>query len=170
LSSQLLRLPLAFTRTHRVVPEEIDAYAHVNNTIYLQWLDGIAWAHSSILGLPIERCLELRRGMAVRHTRVDYLEAALLADDLLIGTWIVACDRRLRCTRRFDILRIADGKRVLEAEIDFFCMNLDTGKPCRFPREFVEHYQVIPEVAAAYAALPNALRHVGHARGAVPAA
>lgn len=156
-------MPAAFTSAHQVAAGEIDQYAHVNNTVYLQWLDGIAWAHSSKLGLPIERCLALRRGMAVRHTRADYLEAALLGEALLIATWIVACDGRLRCTRRFDILRLADGKRVLEAEIDYFCLNLDTGKPCRFPREFVDSYTVIPQVAAAVAALPNALRRIGHA-------
>lgn len=160
---QLLRLPSAFTSTHQVIAAEIDEYAHVNNTVYLQWLDGIAWAHSAKLGLPVERCLALRRGMAVRHTRVDYLEAAFLADSLLLATWIVGCDGRLRCTRRFEILRLADGKRVLDAEIDYFCLNLDTGKPCRFPHEFVENYTVIPEVAAAYLKLPNTLRHVGRA-------
>jgi acyl-CoA thioesterase FadM len=31
--------------THRVVAGEIDEYQHVNNTVYLQWLDHIAWAH-----------------------------------------------------------------------------------------------------------------------------
>jgi acyl-CoA thioester hydrolase len=166
LLEQRLCLPLAFTCTHLVAAEEIDEYAHVNNTVYLRWLDGIAWAHSMKLGLPLERCLALRRGMAVRHTRVDYLEAALLADSLLLATWIVACDGRLRCTRRFEILRVADGKRVLDAEIDYFCLNLDTGRPCRFPREFVECYAVNSDVAAAYAALPGALRRVGYARGA----
>jgi len=163
-----LRLPAAFTGLHRVGPSEIDEYEHVNNTVYLRWLDGIAWAHSARLGLPMERCLALRRGMAVRHTRADYLEAALVDDTLLLATWIVACDGRLRCSRRFEILRIADGKRVLEAEIDFFCLNLDTGKPCRFPREFIERYTVMPGVAAAYAALPDALRRIGHPRGYLP--
>jgi acyl-CoA thioester hydrolase len=161
LLDERLRLPAAFTALHHVVPPEIDEYAHVNNAVYLQWLDSIAWAHSSKLGLPLERCLSIRRGMAVRHTRVDYLEAALLDDELLLATWIVDTDGRLRCTRRFDTLRIADGKRVLEAEIDYFCLNLDTAKPCRFPPEFVESYQPIPEVAAAYAALPERLRCVG---------
>jgi acyl-CoA thioester hydrolase len=166
LLEQLPGLPHAFTSVHRVAAEEIDEYAHVNNTCYLQWLDGIAWGHSAALGLPLERCLALRRGMAVRHTRADYLEAALLADTLLLATWIVACDGRLRCTRRFEILRVADGKRVLDAEIDYFCLNLETGKPCRFPREFVECYTVDTRVAAAYAALPEAQRHVGHTRNA----
>jgi acyl-CoA thioester hydrolase len=163
---RLLRLPSAFTGSHRVAPEEIDEYAHVNNTVYLQWLDRIAWAHSSNLGLPLEHCLTLRRGMAVRHTRVDYLEAALLDDSLLIATWLVACDGRLRCARRFEILREPDGKRILDAEIEYFCLNLDTGKPSRFPQEFVAHYTVRPEVTAAYAKLPDSLRHVGYSRGA----
>lgn len=162
----LLRLPAAFTGTHRVAAEEIDEYDHVNNTIYLRWLDGLAWAHSAKLGLPLERCLALRRGMAIRHTRVDYLEAALLGDTLLIGTWIVACDGRLWCTRRFEILRVADGRRVLDAEIDFFCMNLDTGKPCRFPREFTERYAAMPEVAAAYGAWAPSQRRIGYPRDA----
>jgi acyl-CoA thioester hydrolase len=161
LAALLFRLPGPFTASHRVVAGEIDEYQHVNNTVYLQWLDHIAWAHSAKLGLALDRCLELRRGMAVRHARTDYLEAARLDDDLALATWIVACDGRLRCTRRFDILRLSDGKRVLESEIDFFCLNLDTGKPCRFPREFVERYQPTPEVLAEYAKMPVAQRRLG---------
>jgi acyl-CoA thioester hydrolase len=161
----LLRLPTPFTSTHRVVPDEIDEYAHVNNAVYLQWLDRIAWAHSAELGLPLAHCLALRRGMAVRHTRIDYLEAALGGDELLLGTWIVACDQRLRCKRRFDILRVTDGKRILDAEIEYFCLNLDTGKPTRFPQQFADSYSVQPQVAAAYQMLPDALRHTGFSRG-----
>ena len=158
---QLFRLPAAFTGTHRVVDEEIDEYDHVNNAVYLQWLDRIAWAHSAQLGLSLERCLAIRCGMAVRHTRVDYLEAARLDDILVLATWIVASDHRLRCTRRFEILRVADGKRVLEAEIDFFSLNLDTGKPCRFPPEFAVCYKPMQQVLDAYAGLPGASRHIG---------
>lgn len=164
MSTPAFRLPAAFTAAHRVTAAEIDAYDHVNNTIYLQWLDRIAWTHSAALGLPIERCLAMRRGMAVRHTRADYLDAALLDDRLLVATWIVASDARLRCTRRFDILRETDGRRLLEAEIDFFCLNLDTGKPARFPPEFTERYRALPEVQSAYAQLPPAVRQLGQWR------
>ena len=100
-------------------------------------------------------------GMAVRHTRVDYLEAARLDDVLVLATWIIASDHRLRCTRRFEILRVADGKRVLEAEIDFFSLNLDTGKPCRFPPEFTLFYKPLQEVVAAYADLSKTAHHIG---------
>jgi acyl-CoA thioester hydrolase len=161
-----LRLPLAFTLVHRVVPEEIDEYAHVNNAVYLQWLDRIAWTHSAELGMTLANCLALRRGMAVRHTRIDYLEAAIASDEMLLATWLVACDGRLRCTRRFEILRLSDNKRVADAEIEYFCLNLDSGKPCRFPPEFVHCYQANPVVVAAYDQLPAELRHVGYSRSA----
>jgi acyl-CoA thioester hydrolase len=161
-----LRLPLPFTLTQRVSPEEIDEYAHVNNAVYLQWLDRIAWTHSAKLGMTLQDCLALRRGMAVRHTRIDYLEAALVGDEVLLATWLVACDGRLRCTRRFEIVRLADGKRVADAEIEYFCLNLDTGKPCRFPPEFTRRYVADPQIVAAYDQLPAELRHVGYSRGA----
>ena len=161
-----LRLPLPFTLVQRVVAEEIDEYAHVNNAVYLQWLDRIAWTHSAKLGMSLADCLALRRGMAVRHTRIDYLEAALIGDELLLATWIVGSDGRLRCTRRFEIMRLSDNKRVVDAEIEYFCLNLDTGKPCRFPSEFVQRYVAMPEVEAAYNQLPGELRHVGYSRGA----
>ena len=161
MTAQLFRLPAAYTGTHRVVAEEIDEYDHVNNTVYLQWLDRLAWAHSAKLGISIERCLAIRCGMAVRHTRVDYLEAARLDDILVLATWIIASDGRLRCTRRFEILRVADGRRVLEAEIDFFSLNLDTGKPCRFPPEFALYYKPLQEVVAAYADLSKTAHHIG---------
>lgn len=158
------RLPGAYVGAHQVMPAEIDEYDHVNNSVYLRWLDGIAWAHSAKLRLPLERCLDLRRGMAVRHTRLDYLTAAVIDDMLLIATWIVASDGRLRCSRRFEIIRASDGARVLEAEIDFFCLNLDTGKPSRFPTEFAENYAPAPEVVAAYAQLPEDSRRLGRWR------
>jgi acyl-CoA thioester hydrolase len=158
-------LPRPFTLLHRVVADEIDEYAHVNNAVYLQWLDRIAWTHSAKLGMTLEDCLALRRGMAVRHTRIDYLEAAVVGDELLLATWLVACDGRLRCTRRFEIMRSSDKKRVADAEIEYFCLNLDTGKPCRFPPEFVKFYAANPEIVAAYDELPAELRHVGYSRG-----
>jgi hypothetical protein len=50
---------------------------------------------------------------------------------------------------------------VLGAELDFFCLNLDTGKPSRFPSEFTECYAPLPEVVAAYSRLEDRLS-LGH--------
>ena len=60
----------------------------------------------------------------------------------------------------------SDNKRVADAEIEYFCLNLDTGKPCRFPAEFVQRYVADKDIVAAYEQLPAELRHVGYSRGA----
>jgi acyl-CoA thioester hydrolase len=154
-------LPVPYVVRHVVVRAEIDEYRHVNNAVYLTWLDRTAWSHSAELGLPLEHCLRLNRGMAVRHTRVDYLQAAREGDSIAIATWIVASDGRLRCTRRFEIVRDRDGTRLLEAEIDYVCLNLDSGRPTRFPTEFSDRYRVDPAVAQALTALPGPHRTIG---------
>jgi acyl-CoA thioester hydrolase len=46
MSENLLRLPQPFSAMHEVAADEIDEYDHVNNAVYLTWLDRIAWAHS----------------------------------------------------------------------------------------------------------------------------
>ncbi|HLY52116.1 MAG TPA: acyl-CoA thioesterase, partial [Steroidobacteraceae bacterium] len=89
--------------------EDIDAYEHVNNAVYLTWLDRAAWSHSATLGVTIEQCVALRRGMAALRTEIDFERAALRGERVEVATWIAESDRRLRVTRRFQVLRPADG-------------------------------------------------------------
>src|SRR4030095_6179423 len=103
---------------------DIDAYDHVNNAVYVTWCDRSAWEHSAALGLPIERCLELDRGMAVRRTVIQYLRPALLGDLVHVATWIVPVESRLRVRRRFQIKRVTDETTLARAELEDACMAL----------------------------------------------
>jgi acyl-CoA thioester hydrolase len=133
---------------------DIDAYNHVNNAVYVTWCDRSAWDHSAALGLPIERCLEIDRGMAVVRTVIQYLRPALLGDVVHVATWIVPVDSRLRVRRRFQIVRLGDDTTLARAEIEYACIELSSGRPMRWPPQFRERYVSIREVAAASAALP----------------
>jgi acyl-CoA thioester hydrolase len=137
-------VPLDFPRAHVVQLEvraaDIDAYDHVNNAVYLTWLDRAAWSHSAVLGLPLERCVAMRRGMAALRTEIDFVRAALAGDQVQVATWIAAGDGRLRVGRRFQVLRVADGETLARARTDYVCINLDTGKAVRMPPEFTRAY------------------------------
>jgi len=122
--------------------EDIDAYEHVNNAVYLTWLDRAAWSHSATLGVTIERCVALRRGMAALRTEIDFERAALRAERVEVATWIAESDRRLRVTRRFQVLRPADGATLARARTDYVCINLDSGRAARMPEEFSRAYVV----------------------------
>lgn len=122
-----------------VAEEDIDAYGHVNNAVYLRWLDRAAWSHSAALGLTVEDCTRLRRGMAALRTEIDYVRAALRGDRVEIATWIAETDRKLRVTRRFQLRHAVNGNTLARATTRYVCLNLDTGKAVRMPPEFTAY-------------------------------
>ena len=119
---------------------DIDAYDHVNNAVYLTWLDRAAWSHSAALGVPLERCVAMRRGMAALRTEIDFVRAALLGDRVRIATWIADGDGRLRVERRFHVVRAADDATLARARTEYVCINLDTGRAVRMPEVFARAY------------------------------
>lgn len=128
--------------TLEVLPADIDAYDHVNNSVYLSWLDRAAWSHSAALGISLGQCVTLRRGMAAHRTEIDYLRAAVLGDGVWVGTWIVSTDSKLRVERRFHVRRATDGETLARARIDYVCINLDSGRAARMPDVFRHAYVV----------------------------
>jgi acyl-CoA thioester hydrolase len=112
-----------------VQPEDIDAYLHVNNAVYLMWFDRVAWSHSAALGMPLEQCLTLRRGMAALRTQIDYLLAAMQGDVVQVATWI-------------QVRRAADGRTLARAVTEYVCINLDSGRAARMPQAFTRAYVV----------------------------
>ena len=135
-------LPAAHVIELEVQPADIDEYEHVNNAVYLTWLDRAAWSHSAALGEPLESCLAVRRGMAAQRIENDYLRAALHGDRIQAATWIVGGDGRLRAERRFQIRRASDGATLARARVDYVCINLDSGRAARMPEMFARAYVV----------------------------
>jgi acyl-CoA thioester hydrolase len=127
-----------------VEAQDIDAYDHVNNAVYLSWLDRAAWSHSAALGVPLERCLGVRRGMAALRTEIDFARAALAGDRVRVATWIADSDGRLRVGRRFQVVRGADGVTLARARTEYVCINLDSGRAARMPELFARAYAVTP--------------------------
>jgi len=134
-------LPEPFTIRFVVVPDEIDEYNHVNNAEYVRWLDRCAWAHSTALGISIEDCKRMDRGMAVRRSQFDYVAPAFLDDSIIVGTWITQNDGKVRVMRQFQVMNEATRKTLLRASIEYVCLVLTTGRPSRQPPEFLERYR-----------------------------
>ena len=78
--------------------------------------------------------------MVVLRAEIDYLRGAIEGDEVEIATWIVESDRRLRCSRRFQVRRAPGGETLLRARLDYVCMNLATGRATRMPDAFVSAY------------------------------
>ncbi len=123
-----------------VQADDIDELGHANNAIYVRWLERCAWQHSKSLGLGLDEYRELDRAMAIVHHQIDYLAAAYQGDELVMATWIVHWDKKLRMTRHFQLCRKSDGATLLRARTTFACIELSTGRPKRMPALFIEGY------------------------------
>jgi acyl-CoA thioester hydrolase len=58
-------------------------------------------------------------------------------------------DKKLRAERRFQVIRLDDGRTLLRARSFYVCTDLTTGKPTRMPAEFKTGFQLLPAVAEA---------------------
>lgn len=123
-----------------VSQDEIDSYGHVNNAVYVRWLDDCARAHSYESGIDLDKAQSVGMGMAVRESRIVYHAAAYLDDRIVIGEWVTFNDKKLRAKREFQVVRASDLKLLVTAEIDYICINLRSGKASRMPEEFIEAY------------------------------
>ncbi len=141
-------LPDPFVIEVKAVPEHIDSYGHVNNAVYLSWLEACAWAHSEALGYGEAKCVEMERGMAVRDLNLTYLAACYEGDEILVGNWLVANDGKLRATRRFQLINRTRGQVAMRGEVVYVCMNLKNGRPARMPDAFLNAYDPSTRVPA----------------------
>ncbi len=131
-----------FTIDAIVRSDRIDGYGHVSNHFYIAWMTDCMFAHSAAVGLTDEICEEMKRGMAVREMRADFLGSAYEGDKLVIGNWITSSDGKLRASRQFQILNSGSGDTLVRAQMDFVCTNLENGKPVKMPKIFIERYCV----------------------------
>jgi acyl-CoA thioester hydrolase len=119
----------------RVRHYEMDALGHVNNAVYLHYVEEAAIEHARQLGFDEARWRELGGAWVVRRHEIDYRVAAVAGDELDVTTRIVALDR-VSGTRRTTIVRVADGGLVVQALTHWVWVGLD-GRPRRLPAEVI---------------------------------
>jgi acyl-CoA thioester hydrolase len=136
-------VPAPFTQQVTVGTGDLDQFGHTNNVGYLTWLERVAWAHSTSLGLGFADYERLGAGCVVRRHELDYLAATFAGDELLLGTWIHECDGKFTMWRAYQIIRVRDLKTILRGRTHWICVDMKSGKPKRMPPEFVSAYRAI---------------------------
>jgi acyl-CoA thioester hydrolase len=74
-----------FTYQHIVSKQEIDHLGHVNNVIYLQWVQDASTKHWNLLSKNIETDEVV--WVVIRH-EIDYKRQAVIGDKIIVKTWI----------------------------------------------------------------------------------
>jgi acyl-CoA thioester hydrolase len=110
-----------------VLPSDIDEQNHVNNTVYLRWIQEVATAHWRAVASP--EAQENIGWVVLRH-EIDYKSPATLCDKVVLRTWVGKATR-LTFERFTEIRRNRDGRLLSKARTLWCPIGAQTSRPVR---------------------------------------
>ena len=127
-----------------VEPADIDPLGHVNNVVYLRWVQDAAVAHWRAAASAEDQ--EALLWVVVRH-EIDYKRPALLDDEIIARTWVGTATQRA-FDRHTELLRRKDMRVLAQVRTVWCPIDAKTGKPTDVSDEVRARFSVEPlEVA-----------------------
>ncbi|GAA4010095.1 thioesterase family protein [Sphingomonas swuensis] len=122
-----------FTLDLTAEPEHIDELGHVNNAVWVQWIQHVAT--SDWYATAPEQYRDAFVWVVIRH-EIDYLRPALVGDIVTGRTWVDEAPRGARFDRFMEFTS-AEGKLLVRARTSWAMLDKATGRPQRITREIV---------------------------------
>lgn len=119
-----------FTASLQPAPDDIDELGHVNNAVYVRWIQDIAVAHWRAIAAPehVDRVV----WVVTRH-EIDYRAPCLPGESLTVQTW-VGVPKGARFDRFVKILG-PDGRARVSAVTTWALVDRATRRPMRVTDE-----------------------------------
>ncbi len=127
-----------------VQAKDIDSLGHVNNVVYMHWMQDVATAHIDALGLGLNEYLELKHAMVAVEHHVQYRKAAFQGEKIVLRTWLNDINA-LYSFRQYVFYRPQDQSILFMGNTKWACVEIATGRPKRMSPTFSQAYQPIPE-------------------------
>jgi acyl-CoA thioester hydrolase len=110
---------------------DIDEQNHVNNTVYLRWIQDVATTHwKSLASAQSQAAISW---IVLRH-EIDYKTPASLGDEIILRTWVGQASR-LKFERFTEIRRKIDNRLLAQGRAVWVPIDVRTGKPTRVSAE-----------------------------------
>ncbi len=134
--------PPGIVRLRRLVEwRDIDPAQHVNNANYLAYIEECNVAATAAFGWPLARISERGIGIVARRYRIEYLEPAVMGDELEVTSFLSDV-KRATAVRHNEIRRVRDGALLARGYSLWVFIDLNTGQPRRIPADFLESYRL----------------------------
>jgi acyl-CoA thioester hydrolase len=114
-------------------PGHIDELGHVNNAVWVQWIQAVATGHW--YAAAPEQYRDAFVWVVIRH-EIDYLRPALVGDIVTGRTWVADAPKGARFDRFMEFTG-ADGKLLVRAKTTWAMLDKATGRPQRITTEIV---------------------------------
>lgn len=132
--------PWRFTSRFTVRQYELDVLGHVNNAVYLNWVEQVAIDHVEALGYGRDWSLANGGAWVVREHRIVYHRPVVYGDTVLVTTLPQEIGG-VRGRRRTELHREADGVLLTEVETDWIWVRSRDGRPARVPEDLLRVFR-----------------------------
>ena len=126
-------MSIRFTLTFTASPEHIDVMGHVNNAVWVQWMEEIATAHWQAVASPEHQAAYV--WVVTRH-EIDYRSNVREGESVTAETFIEGGPSGARSDRCVTF-RNAAGKVIVSARSTWAIIDRETGRVQRVPPEVV---------------------------------
>lgn len=123
-----------YSKTMKIPRDAIDGNGHVNNVVYVQWMQDIAVEHYASIGGVEAQGPDAT--WVVREHKIEYLLPAFEGEEIEVRTWVEDA-RRVRSLRRYEFVRKSDAKVLVKGETDWVFVDVKTGRPQAVPEEVI---------------------------------
>lgn len=127
-----------FVQHLQVTADAIDANGHVNNVVYLSWMQEVAIAHSHSTGAT-RAARDAGGTWVVREHTIEYLRPLFENDNVEVTTWIDNA-QAVRSTRRYEFKHIDSGKTVARGRTMWVFVDATSGRPRAIPDEVLTSF------------------------------
>ena len=121
----------SFTTRITASPDDIDVLGHVNNAVWVKWIQDVAVAHWNAIAPPEHRDAYI--WVVTRH-EIDYRGNVSEGETVTAETWVPEPPRGARFDRYMKFTG-ADGKVRVEAKTTWAILDRATGRLVRVPAE-----------------------------------
>jgi acyl-CoA thioester hydrolase len=121
-----------------IEPKDIDEHGHVNNVIYLRWVQEVATAHWRAAATASQQADV--SWFVVRH-EIDYKHPVRLGEKVIARTWVGKATGRI-FERHTAIIQEGGGRMMARARTLWCPIDIRTGKPVRVGADIRERFSV----------------------------
>ena len=155
-------MPGIFEYFVKVTDADVDELGHVNNAVFVRWMQEAAVAHSSAQGWTIERYRAINAVWIAKSHTIEYMRPAFEGQTLVVRTWVSGF-RKVMSWRRYRFLLAepsnpsssearslsgslpldAEESRIAEAETKWAFVDMTKLRPLRVPTEMRDAFEIV---------------------------
>jgi acyl-CoA thioester hydrolase len=124
-----------FVRTITAQPADIDELAHVNNSVWVRWIQDLATAHWNAAALPNHLACYI--WVVVRH-EIDFLGNIKAGESIEGRTWVSEPPRGAKFDRHVEFVK--QDKTLVRAKTTWAIVDRVTGRVLRVPNDVAARF------------------------------